>query len=84
MSKILNLRPIYEIASDIRKNWKSVNYAAAPYLNAMDSLDKITDKYGADDAKTIIVYFLANAQSFRGKEAKRIKKELNKLITSIE
>lgn len=32
------------------------------------------------DAKTIVVYFLSNASSFRGPDAKRIKAELKSLI----
>jgi hypothetical protein len=72
-------RPIYEIAKDIRNDWKSVNYAAKPYLEAMMELDKITDDYGADSAKSIIAYFLNNASSWRGPKAKEIKQELKKL-----
>lgn len=72
-------RPIYEIAQDIRKDWKQVNYAAKPYLEAMESLDKITDVYGSDPAKSIIAYFLSNARSWSGPKAKEIKAELKKL-----
>jgi hypothetical protein len=72
-------RPIYEIAQDIRKDWKNVNFAAKPYLEAMMDLDKITDNYGADSAKSIVLYFLNNASSWRGPKAKEIKQELKKL-----
>ena len=73
-------RPLYEIARDIRKNWVKVNYAAEPYLLAMQTLTSIDEDYGADDAKSIVLYFLANAQSFRGEAAKGLKKELKSLV----
>lgn len=72
-------RPIYEIALDIAKDWRPVNYAAKPYLNAMRSLSSINDSYGMDDAKMIVAYFLSNASSWRGEVARNIKKELKAL-----
>jgi hypothetical protein len=72
-------RPIYEIAEEIRKDWKNVNYAAKPYLDAMQSLDKITDNYIMDSGKSIVAYFLCNASQWRGDVAKRIKAELKKM-----
>ncbi len=72
-------RPLYTIARDIGRNWTKVNYGAVPYLNAMASLDKITDMYGQDTAKSIVLYFLSNASGFRGEEAKRLKAELKQL-----
>lgn len=70
-------RPLYEIASEIRRDWGSkVNYAAKPYLSAMSGLNSITDSYGYDDARSIVLYFLSNASSWRGENAKRIKAEL--------
>ena len=74
------MRAIYEIAHDIRNDWRDVNYGAKPYLDAMFTLGDINDRYGYDSAKTIIVYFLANASSWRGNTARQIKKELNQLI----
>ena len=78
-------RALHEIARDIRNNWRTkdgrpnINYAAAPYLDAMSSLDKITDTYICDSAKSIVIYFLGNAQSWRGDAARRIKAELKAL-----
>ena len=69
-------RPIYEIAKEIRKDWKNIYFGAVPYVDAMQELNQITDKYYADDAKSVILYFLANASSWRGETAKRIKAEL--------
>lgn len=72
-------RPLYEIASDIRKHWKNIYFGAVPYRDAMSELNTIDDKYYADSAKSIVLYFLANASSWRGEDAKRIKAELKKM-----
>jgi len=71
-----NTRPIYEIARDIRKDWKNVSPYAKPYLDAMFSLDSIEDNYYFDSAKSVVLYFLSNASTWRGETAKRIKAEL--------
>jgi hypothetical protein len=76
---ITAIRPIYAIARDVRKNWKNIFFGAKPYLDAMDCLDTINDKYGCDDAKGIILYFLCNASAFRGEKARELKAELKKL-----
>ena len=74
-------RPLYEIAKEVRADWGAkVNYGAKPYLDAMSTLDKITDKYYEDSAKSVVAYFLSNASTWRGDVAKRVKLELNKLI----
>jgi hypothetical protein len=73
-------RPIYEIARDIRTNWPKVNYAAAPYLAAMRDLNAISDKYIYDTGASVVRYFLANASTWRGPEAKRIKAELKAML----
>lgn len=78
--EICESRSISDIAREIRKDWKPVNYAAVPYLSAMSGLDKITDTYGADSAKTVVSYFLGNAASWKGETAKRIKLELKALL----
>jgi hypothetical protein len=75
----MNNRPIYEIAADIRANWPKINYAAKPYLDAMDTISDINEMYYADTARSCVLYFLANARAFRGEEAKRIKAELKAL-----
>lgn len=77
-------RPIWMIAGEIFADWskigKGVNYAAKPYLDAMGSLDKITDDYYADSAKSVVLYFLSNATSYRGEKAKALKAELKALL----
>jgi hypothetical protein len=73
-------RPICEIAKDISKAWKNVYFGAVPYLSAMLALDSVNDNYGMDSGRSIVAYFLSNAQSFRGPEARKLKAELKALI----
>jgi hypothetical protein len=73
-------RPLSLIARDIRRAWSRVYFAAAPYLDAMSSLNSINDKYYQDDARGIVRYFLANAAQFRGDQAKALKAELKALL----
>ena len=71
------LRPISSIAYDIHKEWGvKVNYAAKPYLSALKGLESISDHYGYDSARSIVLYFLGNASTFRGDAAKALKAEL--------
>lgn len=73
-------RPIYQIAKDIKNAWKNPSPYALAYLNPMLTLDSIEDHYFLDDAKSIIRYFLANAQGFRGEKARELKQELRDLL----
>lgn len=73
-------RPLYKIAADIRKEWKKVYFGAVPYLQAMQQLNGINDKYDFDNGGSIISYFLANAGTFRGPAAKLLKEELKNLL----
>ena len=74
------VRPLYIIARDIRRYWTTVNYGAVPYLEAMFALDKITDSYGCDSADSIVRYFLSNARTFRGEQARTLKAELKGML----
>lgn len=69
-------RPISVIAREIKREWKNVYFGAVPYLDAMLSLTDKNSQYGWDSAASIVNYFLANAQTFRGEAAKRLKAEL--------
>ena len=75
----MTTRPLYEIASEIRKDWKKVYFGAVPYLDAMQSLDSIEDRYIMDSGKSVVCYFLSNASTWRGEVAKRVKAELKKM-----
>jgi hypothetical protein len=73
-------RPLHEVAADIRQTWgDKINYGAKPYLDAMADLNEITDVYGSESAKSIVLYFLSNAGTWRGPDARRIKAELNQM-----
>jgi len=73
-------RSLYVIAREIRSDWKNVNYAAKPYLDAMGQLDSIKDNYYMDSGKSVVAYFLSNATSWRGDKAKAIKAELKAML----
>lgn len=73
------VRPLYTIAKEIRKDWQKMYFGAVPYYQAMTTLDSIKDSYGCDSAKSIVLYFLSNAATWRGEVAKRIKLELNQM-----
>ena len=74
------MRPLYTIAREIRADWKKVSPYAAPYLQAMSYLNSVDDNYILDSGRSIVSYFLANAGSWRGETAKRIKAELKAMI----
>jgi len=72
----LENQTLAEISAIIRKDWKSVNYAAKPYLDAMASLASVNSSFGYDTGKSIVLYFLSNASAWRGDVAREVKKEL--------
>jgi len=74
------MRALHEIASEVRKDWFPVNFAAKPYLSAMAGLSDINDNYGCDSGKSVVAYFLSNATSWRGETAKRVKAELKAML----
>lgn len=78
----MTTRPINHIAGDIVADWgwHKVNYAARPYLEAMLNLESPNDKYFQDDARSVVRYFLANARTFKGEQAKALKAELKATI----
>lgn len=73
---------IAQIACCISADWKKakggVYFGAVPYLEAMYSMNSINDNYGMDSGKSIVLYFLSNAQTWKGEIAKAIKLELKK------
>lgn len=73
-------RQINEIANEIKQKWAKPYFGAVPYLNAMRSLETKNSKYGDDSAVSVVNYFLANAQTFKGDDAKRLKLELKAAI----
>ena len=73
------MRPINQIAREIREDWKKPYFGAVPYLDAMRSLSSINDHFYEDDARTVVLYFLSNATTWRGETARRVKTELKQM-----
>lgn len=74
------MRKLHIIACEISRDWSPINFAAVPYWRAMSEMENIDDAYGADNGKSIVMYFLSNARSWRGETAKRIKAELKGML----
>ena len=77
------MRPLHVIAHDVHSDWAAVrnnpHHPAAPYLRAMYALDTIDDMFYEDSAQSVVLYFLANANTWRGETARRVKAELKAL-----
>ena len=69
-------RPLYVIANEIARDWAKPYFGAVPYLGAMRTLGRIDEAYGYDSGQSIVLYFLANAGTWRGETARRVKTEL--------
>lgn len=74
---------ISNIASVIWADWKSTSksgiyFGAKPYLEAMLDLQTVKDSYGLDSGVSIIAYFLSNATTYKGEQARLIKTELKR------
>jgi len=73
-------RSLSAIAADIRAHWPRVYFGAVPYLEAMGTLEHVSDSYGLDPGDHIVRYFLSNASAWRGEHARRIKAELREML----
>lgn len=73
-------RALSDIAWEIRRNWPKPYFGAVPYLNAMATMNTVTEDYGYDSGVFIVLYFLSNATTWRGDVARRIKAELNAMV----
>lgn len=82
----LPVRPIREITKDIEAdiaagNWsRSASAYARPYLRAMKELGSVSDKYLLDSGRSVVLYFLSNASTWRGDVARKIKNELRSIL----
>lgn len=77
-------RAIHQIAREIQRDWKNPYFGAVPYLHAMLQIEKLDDWLGHETAKSIVLYFLSNAKTWRGGVARHIKAELNAMLKSGE
>jgi len=73
-------RDLYIIAEEIAADWKNVYIGAKPYLDAMSGLRSMNDMFLADTARSVVAYFLANAQTWKGETARRVKAELKGML----
>ncbi|MHA2084724.1 MAG: hypothetical protein ACXABD_13285 [Candidatus Thorarchaeota archaeon] len=81
MSKDVQVRSLSVIAREIESDWGAkVYFGARPYLNAMKQLNSVEDNFYDDTAVSVVAYFLSNAKTWRGDVARRVKKELNKML----
>jgi hypothetical protein len=71
---------VSEIAHAIAKDWKNISPYAKDYLNAMKEIRDIEGAYYADSAKSVVLYFLANAGTYRGENARAYKALLKEMI----
>ena len=71
---------ICDIAVIIMADWTKPYFGAIPYLQAMLCVDNLSDRYICEDGRTQVIYFLGNAQTWRGERAKMIKAELNRRL----
>jgi hypothetical protein len=74
------MRALSTIANEIRKDWAKPYFGAVPYLQAMSTLTDMSQSYGYDSGESIVRYFLSNATSWRGDNARRIKAELKEML----
>lgn len=74
------MRPLHEIAGEIRRDWKKVYFGAVPYLEALECMDSPQGAFGADSGREIVLYFLSNATTWKGEVARRIKAELKEAL----
>jgi hypothetical protein len=80
-------RKLWEIAQEIAAGplgqvwiFSETGFHARPYWSAMQDLETIDDTYICDSAKSIVLYFLSNASTWRGETARRIKAELREMV----
>lgn len=74
---------IAQIAKIVQKTWvnkkgPAVYFGAVPYLNEMTYMGDISETVGMDTGKSVVTYFLSNATTYRGDQAKIIKAELKR------
>jgi hypothetical protein len=72
-------RAISTIAEEIGRSWPVPYFGALPYIRAMQTLHSIDDDYLFESGRSVVLYFLANAGTWRGEDARRIKAELKAL-----
>lgn len=79
-------RPLSTIAREIQEDYaskgKPVYFAAKPYVDAMRSMTNVTDSFGYEDGRSVVLYALHNLSYWRGPKAKEVKAELKAILAS--
>ena len=73
-------RPIYQISEEIQRDWAKPYFGAVPFIEALHAVQSVHDRYGAESVEGLIRYFLANAGTWRGDVARRVKAELKEIL----
>lgn len=75
-------RTLDTIAREIARDpaYSACRWCAEPYRSAMASLTSLSESYGSDTARSIVLYFLSNTANWRGETARRIKAELRAML----
>jgi hypothetical protein len=73
-------RSLATIAQEINELWSKQHYGAIMPIIAMENMVTTRDHYRSISGKDAIQLFLANASSWRGDDAKRIKAELKHML----
>lgn len=72
---------VAELAELVRRDWGTkLSPCAAPYLDAMLTLRSVDDAYYNDSGRSVVLYFLSNAGSWRGEVARAVKAELKRRV----
>ena len=79
-AEVVRTAPLNEMARMIMRDWKPMYFGAVPYVQAMLSLENLSSKYIAEDGRTIVAYFLGNAQTWKGPVARAVKAELKRRL----
>jgi len=81
-NQLTHHRKLSEIARDIKSSWRIIPQKAMLYVDAMSSLNTLSDEHGngIGNGLTVVCYFLQNAGSWRGEKARAIKLELKLLL----
>lgn len=66
----------------IESDWRPMNYAAAPYFDALMSIEHPAEMFYSDTGVSCVRYFLANSTSWRGPVARFVKAELKRMIAA--
>jgi len=74
------MRKLHEIAREIHSDWKNPYFGAIPYIQAMRQVETVDGYIGMDSGRSVVSYFLANAGTWRGETARRVKNELKAML----